>query len=260
MGNAKFPGKFVWIFVVVFGLVLGFFTCLFWWGICLFVWIFVWFGFSLVCFFHFFFLFKISFIASSTSHLWNMPYQFSIQLGVMLLQLTVGFRKYMFLIMITSWLIELLQLGEDAWFLSSIISTPFSCKVLIHKSKPCLRQVLKGTVLIFVNMWNCFILSVCNCQPYLRSRKKMPMEKNFSIALQGYWAIKTSLMLVSNILSHILSLKNLVLGFGVIFPISPFPSLCWQVVICPMVFIKYGNVWVTSFPNGFRRELPPTQK
>lgn len=123
-------------------------------------------------------------------------------------------------------LIELLQLGEDAWFLSSIISTPFSCKVLIHKSKPCLRQVLKATVLILVNMWNCFILSVCNCEPYLRSRKKMLMEKNFSIALQGYWGIKPSLMLVSNILSQILtilSLKNLMLGFGVFFLFLPSP-------------------------------------
>lgn len=102
VGNAKFPGKFVWIFVGVFGLVLGFLLVCFGGGV---VCIFVWFRFSLVFFFLFFFsLIKISFIASSTSHLWNMPYQFSIQIDAILLQLTVGFRQYMFLIMITSWL------------------------------------------------------------------------------------------------------------------------------------------------------------
>lgn len=58
-------------------LLVGFFVC-----------IFVWFGFLIL-----FFLLKISFIASSTSHLWNMPYQLSIQMGVMLLlQLTAGFQ------------------------------------------------------------------------------------------------------------------------------------------------------------------------
>lgn len=155
-------------------------TCLLWWGICLFVWIFASFGFSLVWgVFVIFLLFKISFIASSTSWLWNMPYQFSTPMGVMLLlQLTAGFQTAHVSQMVTSWSIELLQLGEDAWFLSSIIFTPFSCKVLIHRWKPCLRQILKGMVLILVNLWNCFIVSLCVIVSTIWEVEKNAYEKN----------------------------------------------------------------------------------
>lgn len=69
---------------MVFGLVLGFFTYLFWWG-GLFVCIFV--SLSLVTFgfFHsFYFLFK---------EMWTIPFKFSIQMSLMLfLQLTAGFQ------------------------------------------------------------------------------------------------------------------------------------------------------------------------
>lgn len=104
---------------------------------------------------------------------------------------------------------------------------------------------------------------VCSCEPYLRGGEKSLWKTYLSIAQYVYCGIKSSLMLVSSILSQLYSLENLCLIFFSFLFLPrppPFPAYCWQVVICPMVFIKYGNVWVTSFPNGFRRELPPPQK
>lgn len=164
-GNPKFPGKFVWIFVMVFGLVLGFFTYLFWWGVCLFVFLF---GLSLVTFgfFHsFFFLFK---------EVWTIPFKFSIQMGLMLfLQLTAGFQA----VHVSHNDNKSIDWAVAAWRRCLISKQHYLHTLFMGSSDSQIKTLLEtglkmhGTDLReFMELF--YIKFACNCEPYLRSRKK----------------------------------------------------------------------------------------
>lgn len=84
---------------------------------------------------------------------------------------------------------------------------------------------------------------VCSCEPYLRGGEKSLWKTYLSIAQYVYCGIKSSLMLVSSILSQLYSLENLCLIFFS-FSISP-PSPSFPCLLLAGGHLPYGlyQVW-----------------